>query len=121
MVIERDERPWGHYEVVDAGDGFQVKRICVVPGGRLSYQRHRHRSEHWFVISGEGLVTVDDVDRPVGAGGTVDIPLGSAHRVRNVGGTELVFIEVQTGAHISEDDTERLHDDYGRDVGSAPS
>ncbi len=115
MVIERDERPWGYYEVVDEGTGFRVKRICVRAGQRLSYQRHRRRSEHWCVVAGSGLVTLDGVDRRIEPGGTVDIPVGLAHRVASTGDVDLVFIEVQTGGYFGEDDIERLSDDYGRD------
>lgn len=115
MAIERDERPWGYYEVVDEGVGFRVKRICVGAGQRLSYQRHRRRSEHWYVVAGSGLVTLDEVDRAVEAGSTVDIAVGTAHRVANTGDVDLVFIEVQTGSYFGEDDIERLSDDYGRD------
>jgi mannose-6-phosphate isomerase len=114
VQIERDERPWGHYAVVDRGDGFQVKRISVAAGQRFSYQRHSARSEHWFVVSGHGLVTLEGHERPIGPGDTVDIPVGSAHRVAAVGPHSLVFIEVQTGSYFGEDDIERIEDDYGR-------
>ncbi len=114
MPIERDERPWGYYEVVDEGDGFRVKRICVSPGKRLSYQRHFKRTEHWYVVSGVGVVTLDDVEQPVEAGSSFDINVRTAHRVANSGDDDLVFIEVQTGSYFGEDDIERLSDDYGR-------
>ncbi len=114
MATERDERPWGNYEVVDAGDGFQVKRICVKAGKRLSYQRHVRRTEHWYVISGVGVVTLDDQDLRVAGGSHVDIPARSAHRIANEGSEDLVFVEVQTGSYFGEDDIERLSDDYGR-------
>jgi mannose-6-phosphate isomerase len=112
---EREERPWGFFEIVDAGAGFQVKRICVRADKRLSYQRHARRSEHWYVVSGGGVVTIDDRERRVGIGSSVDIPLGAAHRVANDGDDDLVFVEVQTGSYFGEDDIERLSDDYGRD------
>ncbi len=108
-------RPWGDYEVVDNGEGFQVKRISVQPGQRISYQRHRHRAEHWFVVTGSGVVTIDGTERPVARGGVVDIPAGTAHRIGNDGDVELTFIEVQTGDYFGEDDIERLDDDYRRD------
>jgi mannose-6-phosphate isomerase len=114
VAIERDERPWGYYEVVDAGPGFRVKRICVRPRQRLSYQRHSRRAEHWFVVTGHGVATVDGVLHEVTVGSTVDVPLGAAHRVANDGETDLIFVEVQTGGYFGEDDIERLQDDYGR-------
>ena len=116
--MERDERPWGYYQVVDEGPGFKVKRICVRPGQRLSYQRHALRSEHWFVVSGHGTVTLDDRASDVAPGATVDIPAGTAHRASCAGEEDLVFIEVQTGAYFGEDDIERIHDDYGREAGA---
>ncbi len=114
MPIERDERPWGYYEVVDAGDDFRVKRICVSPGKRLSYQRHFRRTEHWYVVSGSGVVTLDDDEHPVTTGSSLDVAVRSAHRIANVGEDDLVFIEVQTGSYFGEDDIERLSDDFGR-------
>ena len=114
MPIERDERPWGYYEVVDKADDFRVKRICINPGKRLSYQRHFRRTEHWYVVSGSGVATLDDVDQPVKAGSSLDVALRSAHRMANVGDDDLVFIEVQTGTYFGEDDIERLSDDFGR-------
>lgn len=114
--MERDERPWGFYEVVDEGPSFRVKRICVYSGQRLSYQRHLKRAEHWYVVSGVGLSTVEDVETPVRVGDAVDISTGAAHRIANPGRGDLVFIEVQTGWYFGEDDVERLADDYGRDL-----
>ncbi len=114
MAIEHDDRPWGYYEVVDVAEEFRVKRICVRPGQRLSYQRHSHRSEHWYVVAGSGVATIDGADQRLGAGSTVDIPVGTSHRVANDGDVDLVFVEVQTGAYFGEDDIERLDDDYGR-------
>jgi mannose-6-phosphate isomerase len=113
-VNERDQRPWGDYEVIDDEATFKVKRITVEPGQRLSYQRHEHRSEHWFVVMGAGLVTIDGIDRQVVAGAAVDVPRGAAHRIQNTGEEPLVFIEVQRGTYFGEDDIERLSDDYGR-------
>lgn len=114
MPIERDDRPWGYYEVIDDGPDFRVKRICVRAGHRISYQRHRGRSEQWFVVSGRGAVVVDGVEHKISAGDTVGIPVGSAHRVAGIGSEDLVFIEIQTGAYLDESDVERLDDDYGR-------
>lgn len=116
---ERAKRPWGEYEVIGGGHGYCVKRICIGVGQRLSYQRHAARSEHWYVVSGAGRVTLNAVEQPVGPGASLDVPVGVAHRVANVGDDALVFIEVQTGAYLGEDDIERLSDDYGRVLKSA--
>ena len=112
---EHEERPWGSFTVLDdeAAD-HKVKRIVVRPGKRLSLQRHRHRAEHWFVVTGQALVTVDDAQLTIGSGGAVDIPLGAAHRLENPGDGDLVLIEVQHGDYFGEDDIERLADDFGR-------
>jgi mannose-6-phosphate isomerase len=114
MDLEHDERPWGSYTVLEDADTHKVKRIDVSPEKRLSYQRHRRRAEHWFVIAGVAEVTLDDVAHRLGAGDAIDIPCGSAHRIANVGADTLVFIEVQHGDYFGEDDIERLEDDYGR-------
>ena len=108
------ERPWGGYEVLSDELSHKVKRITVTPGHRLSYQRHTHRGEHWFVVTGAGTVTIDGVERDVAEGAAVDIPAGAAHRIACGESGPLVFIEVQRGAYFGEDDIERLEDDYGR-------
>lgn len=109
-----DRRPWGTFTVLDEGDGFKVKRIEVIPGKRLSYQKHAQRAEHWFVIEGTAKVTLDGGEIIVEAGQAIDIPTGAAHRVENPGETNLVFIEVQRGSYLGEDDIVRLEDDFGR-------
>ena len=109
-----ERRPWGAYVVLDDGPQAKVKRITVEPGQRLSYQRHHRRAEHWFVVAGTALVTLDDVDHELGVGEAIDIPLGAAHRVTNKGDSPLVFVEVQQGDYFGEDDIVRLDDDYGR-------
>ena len=109
-----DQRPWGTFTVLDEGDGFKVKRIEVLPGKRLSYQKHSQRAEHWVVIRGTAKVTLDDREMTVDAGKAIDIAIGSAHRVENPGREPLVFIEVQRGAYLGEDDIVRLQDDFGR-------
>ena len=114
MSGERDERPWGSYEVlVDAVD-HKVKQIVVRPGRRLSYQMHARRSEHWFVVRGTGVVTLNDASIAVGPGTAVDIALGASHRIENTGEVDLVFVEVQHGEYFGEDDIVRLEDDFGR-------
>ena len=109
-----EERPWGGYEILADEQTHKVKRMTVNPGHRLSYQRHAHRSEHWFVFLGEATVTLDGVEHVVATGEAIDIPLGAAHRIGNQAGVPLVFIEVQHGTYFGEDDIERLEDDYGR-------
>ncbi|HLH99468.1 MAG TPA: phosphomannose isomerase type II C-terminal cupin domain [Acidimicrobiales bacterium] len=111
---ESDQRPWGEYLVLDDEPAHKVKRITVRSGHRLSYQRHERRAEHWFVVGGVGVVTLDGTDVAVKPGHSVDIPQGTAHRVRNDGLEDLVFIEVQSGDYFGEDDIVRLDDDYGR-------
>ncbi len=111
-------RPWGGYEVLSDAPSHKVKRLTVEPGERLSYQRHAQRSEHWFVVGGEGVVTIDGREQPVRAGTAVDVPVGAAHRIASTGTEPLVFVEVQHGSYFGEDDIERLDDDYGR-VGEA--
>jgi mannose-6-phosphate isomerase len=113
-VDEHDERPWGYYTVLDDAPDHKVKRIVVSPGKRLSYQRHAKRSEHWFIVHGQAVVTLDGdrIQREMGE--AIDIPRGAAHRIENVGAGELVFIEVQYGDYFGEDDIERLEDDFGR-------
>jgi len=109
-----DRRPWGTFTVLDEGDTFKVKRIEVLPGKRLSYQKHTQRAEHWVVVEGTARVTLDDRDIIVEKGEAIDIPIGSAHRVENPGDELLVFIEVQRGSYLGEDDIIRLQDDFGR-------
>jgi mannose-6-phosphate isomerase len=109
-----EERPWGSFTVLDEADGFKVKRIEVLPGKRLSYQKHAQRAEHWVVVHGTAKVTLNDQDVIVETGHAIDIALGAAHRVENPGQETLVFIEVQRGPYLGEDDIERLQDDFGR-------
>jgi mannose-6-phosphate isomerase len=109
-----ERRPWGEFSVLSDAADHKVKRLTVTAGCRLSYQTHAHRSEHWFIVSGAGIATVDGVDRPIGAGSCVDVPVGSAHRVACTGPEDLVLIEVQHGESFEEDDIVRLDDDYGR-------
>jgi mannose-6-phosphate isomerase len=109
-----DERPWGSYTVLDDAPNYKVKRIEVLPGHRLSYQRHTQRAEHWFIVAGTAEVTIDEIASPLGIGAAIDIPLGAAHRIANAGPEKLVFIEVQHGSYFGEDDIERLQDDFGR-------
>ncbi|AXK79084.1 mannose-1-phosphate guanylyltransferase/mannose-6-phosphate isomerase [Pseudolabrys taiwanensis] len=111
---KRGHRPWGYYESIDNGDRFQVKRIVVTPGGTLSLQKHRHRSEHWIVVRGTAEVTVNETTRSVHENESVYIPIGSVHRLANQGRIPLELIEVQTGSYLGEDDIVRLEDIYKR-------
>jgi mannose-6-phosphate isomerase len=114
MSDRYDERPWGNYTVLDEGNTYKVKRIEVLPQKRLSYQKHAQRAEHWMVVAGAAKVTLDGRDILLGIGETVDIPIGSAHRIENPGLEKLIFIEIQRGSYLGEDDIQRLQDDYGR-------
>src|SRR6476469_7189863 len=109
-----EERPWGSFLILDESENYKVKRIEVMPGKRLSYQRHAHRSEHWFITRGTAKVTLNDHEILVKAGGSVDIAVGTKHRVENSENEPLVFVEIQTGSYFGEDDIERIEDDFGR-------
>ena len=111
---EFDRRPWGSYTVLEEASTFKVKRIEVLPRKRLSYEKHSKRAEHWFVVTGTAKVTLDDEEIIVNAGESIDIPIGAAHRVENPGDEDLIFIEVQRGTYLGEDDIVRLQDDFGR-------
>jgi len=110
-MLEKSDRPWGRYEVLQEGPSHKVKCIWVSPGKRLSYQK---RSEHWFIVSGQAQVTIDGVISSLGAGESLDIPVGILHRIANIGDSDVVFVEVQTGTYFGEDDIERVEDDFGR-------
>jgi mannose-1-phosphate guanylyltransferase/mannose-6-phosphate isomerase len=107
-------RPWGSYRGIDLGERFQVKRITVSPGAKLSLQRHRHRAEHWVVVDGVAEVTRDDEVFTLRANESAHIPLGAVHRLANPGDAPLHIIEVQCGTYLGEDDIERFADTYGR-------
>ncbi len=107
-------RPWGSYQSLDIGERHQVKRIIVKSGGRLSLQKHHHRSEHWIVVRGTALVTVNDLQKIVHENESIYIPIGAVHRMENPGKIPLELIEVQTGSYLGEDDIIRIEDDYRR-------
>jgi len=113
--MEEDHRPWGFYRVLADEQDHKVKRIVVYTGKRLSLQRHQHRKEHWYLLSGEALVTRGDEKIQLRGGQAVDIPQGALHRIENQGTNPVVFIEVQSGTYFGEDDIERIEDDFGRD------
>ncbi len=114
MSLEKSVRPWGRYEVLQESSTHKVKCIWVDPGKRLSYQLHRKRAEHWFIVKGLGEVTIDGEVRRVEAGDSVQFGIGVLHRIANTGEQELIFVEVQTGTYFGEDDIERVEDDFGR-------
>lgn len=107
-------RPWGSYDAIDEGHRFKVKRIVVKPGEKLSLQMHHHRAEHWIVVSGTALVTVDGEQRLLSENQSTYIPLGHHHRLENPGKVDLHLIEVQSGSYLGEDDIVRFEDTYGR-------
>ncbi len=108
-------RPWGKYDSIDVGDSFQVKRITVKPGEKLSLQKHHHRSEHWVVVSGKAIVTRDSKIFSLSINEHIYLPLGSIHSLENPGDENLELIEVQLGDYLGEDDIVRFEDKYNRD------
>lgn len=111
---QSDERPWGRWEVLDAGPGFAVKRIAVNPGAILSLQLHHHRSEHWTIVRGRARAQCGEEWHELVAGQHVHIPVLTQHRIQNPGHELMEFIEVQYGEHLDEADIVRLEDHYGR-------
>ncbi len=109
----RVERPWGWFEGLGGGEGYGVKRLCIRAGARISLQRHHHRSEHWVVVAGTGLLECDGQQLPAGPGTLLTVPCGAIHRA-SAGADDLVIVEVQWGELLREDDIERLADDYQR-------
>ncbi len=107
-------RPWGHYDSVDAGQRYQVKRITVSPGAKLSVQMHHHRAEHWIVVSGTASVTLDGAEHLLTENQSIYLPVGAVHALENPGKIPLELIEVQVGSYLGEDDIVRLEDRYGR-------
>ncbi|ABB56918.1 phosphomannose isomerase type II C-terminal cupin domain [Synechococcus elongatus] len=113
-VGDRDQRPWGQFEILAQGSGYQVKRLEVLPGQQLSLQRHQQRQEHWLVVQGLARVQLGDRQFSLRVGQSLDIAIGEWHRLQNPGDELLALIEVQMGAYLGEDDIERRADDYGR-------
>lgn len=114
VASRRVHRPWGFYESIQQGHRYQVKRITVNPGAKLSLQKHFHRAEHWVVVNGTALVTRDDEQLLVRENESIYLPLGAVHRLENPGKLQLNLIEVQSGAYLAEDDIVRLEDVYQR-------
>jgi mannose-1-phosphate guanylyltransferase/mannose-6-phosphate isomerase len=107
-------RPWGTYATLKQEEGYQVKRITVAPGQKLSLQYHHKRAEHWVVTQGKAIVQIGDDEFESGPGEYRYIPLGEKHRLTNIGDSELVLVEVQVGSYLGEDDIVRVADIYGR-------
>jgi mannose-1-phosphate guanylyltransferase/mannose-6-phosphate isomerase len=107
-------RPWGSYQSLELGERYQVKRIVVKQGGRLSLQLHHHRAEHWVVVRGTARVTIGDKVQMLHENESIYVPSGARHRLENPGKIDLELIEVQTGSYLGEDDIERIEDDYHR-------
>ena len=114
ILHPRCYRPWGWYERLSIGDRYQVKRIMVKPGAKLSLQSHMHRAEHWVVVSGTATVTVGNVNKTLTENESTYVPLGTVHRLENPGMIPLYMIEVQSGAYLGEDDIQRFEDIYAR-------
>jgi len=111
---ERECRPWGYYVVLTEQAAVKVKKMVVYPGHRLSLQQHQHRGEHWYLLQGRALVTLNERQFKFAPGQSIDIARKDSHRIENSGSESLVFIEIQTGDYFGEDDIKRLEDDYGR-------
>ncbi len=110
----RSYRPWGYYQSIDRGGRYQVKRIVVKPGARLSLQKHFHRAEHWVVVRGTAEVTLNDAIHLIHENESIYLPIGCTHRMANPGKIDLELIEVQTGSYLGEDDIVRIEDAYNR-------
>jgi mannose-6-phosphate isomerase-like protein (cupin superfamily) len=118
--IEEEWRPWGSFHTLEEGPGYKVKRLVVLPGQRLSLQRHRHRAEHWVVVAGTATVTNGTRVLRLGRRACAVITRQAWHRIENRGRTPVVVIEVQHGAYLGEDDIIRKQDDYGRVANGGP-
>ena len=108
-----ENRPWGFYKVLHEGPDYKIKLLHIEPRKRISYQKHKHRSEHWFVASGCPLVTLDGAIEVLYPGSSINVPIGTPHRLE-AGDLPVEIIEVQTGTYFGEDDIIRIEDDYGR-------
>ena len=111
---DHDSRPWGTWEVLDSAENFCVKRICVIPGGKLSLQLHHHRAEHWIIVKGLAKITLGEQVFEKQANESVYIPAETKHRIENATNSQVEFIEVQTGENLDENDIVRFEDIYGR-------
>jgi mannose-1-phosphate guanylyltransferase/mannose-6-phosphate isomerase len=114
MVHTRVYRPWGCFQTLDSGNGFQVKRLVINPGASISLQLHRERSEHWVVVSGVANVICGDETLILKPNQSTYIPVDTKHKLENLGEVPLEVVEVQTGSYLGEDDIVRFEDEYGR-------
>jgi mannose-6-phosphate isomerase-like protein (cupin superfamily) len=112
--MNSEERPWGNYTVLYTDESCQVKKLVITRGKRISLQSHEFRAEHWFIVSGQGTAELDGKEIEVEPGDSIDVPIGSKHRITCGNAEALVFIEVQTGSSFTEDDIVRYEDDFGR-------
>ena len=112
--MEKIERPWGWYQVIDSGGRYKTKNIEVLPGHSLSLQYHHHRSEHWVVVGGTAKVIIDDKEFFLYENQSIFVPQTSKHRLTNPGKIPLRIVEVQTGSYLEEDDIVRISDNYDR-------
>ncbi len=113
-LSEIEKRPWGNYHIIAKGNGYQIKEMNINPKNKQSLQKHKHRSEYWQVIEGEGKVYLEDSEIKLKTGDNIFIPKGSLHRLENTSKQNLMIVEIQIGDIISEDDIVRVEDDYGR-------
>tara|TARA_B100000614_G_scaffold143804_1_gene127863 strand:+ start:825 stop:1604 length:780 start_codon:yes stop_codon:yes gene_type:complete len=113
-LSEIEIRPWGNFHIIAKGNGYQIKEMNINPKNKQSLQKHKHRSEYWQVIEGEGKVYLEDSEVKLKPGDNIFIPKGSLHRLENTHSHNLLIVEIQIGEIISEDDIERIEDDYGR-------
>jgi mannose-6-phosphate isomerase len=113
--MEKNERPWGNYEVIETRENFSIKMIVINPGCQPSYQYHSKREETWIILEGDAQVTIDDSITSSSRGDIIKVPVGAKHRIKNTSSSALLkFIEIQTGSYFGEDDIVRIQDDYGR-------
>ena len=113
-LSDEEKRPWGSFHIIAKGQGYQIKEMTVKPGKKQSLQRHKNRSEYWQIIDGKGMVYLEDSKFKLEKNDNIYIPQGDLHRLENIGKSLLTLIEIQIGEKISEDDIERLEDDFGR-------
>ena len=113
-LSEIEKRPWGNYHIIAKGNGYQIKEMNINPKNKQSLQKHKHRSEYWQVIEGEGKVYLEDSEIKLKTGDNIFIPKGSLHRLENTSKQNLMIVEIQIGDIISEEDIIRIEDDYGR-------
>ena len=108
-------KPWGSYQIIEKGDKYLIKRIIVMPGGKLSLQRHQYRSEHWVIVQGEAEVTINNDIKVLSSNENIFIPLQAKHRLANNSSEDLILIEIWYGDNLNEEDIFRYEDIYNRE------